>query len=194
MPSWLSTKLVLQAALVLAFAATLSGGIFLLVRMANTGQSIELILPTATATSSTTLKAYITGEVRNPGVYELDTFDRVAELVQAAGGATIDANLDAVNLATRLQDEDHWHIPRVGEAGAGNLCSNGSATEEARLNINTATKEQFVTLPGIGDVRAQAIVAYRDTNGPFGRIEDLLKVSGIGSGTLDGIRDLIEVC
>ncbi len=99
-----------------------------------------------------------------------------------------------------MQDEDHWHIPKVGEAPQATsqasstqaASSRGEATA-SKINLNSADIEQFKTLPGIGDVRAQAIVSYRDANGPFAAIEDILEVQGIGAATLDSIRELIEV-
>lgn len=154
------------------------------------------MVPTPTATEVVVLKVYVTGAVRNPGMYEVQVGDRLADVVAAAGGPAEGADLDAVNLAARVRDEQHWHIPRIGEpveaAGDADRPS-GVVSASGRLDINTATAEELTTLPGIGDVRAEAIVRYRDANGPFMRVEDLLEVEGIGPTTLEAIRDLIEV-
>jgi len=190
-PSWVSVRLLTQAALAVAFAATLSGGVFLLARSANSGGSVELVLPTATSAASVDVQAYITGEVRNPGVYNLGPMSRLVDLIDAAGGTTADADLTGVNLAARVRDEDHWHIPRIGEAAPEN--PGESSGQTLRVDINTASIDELMTLPGIGQVRAQAIFDYREATGPFTRIEDLLLVSGIGPATLDALRDLIEV-
>lgn len=116
-------------------------------------------------------------------------------VIQAAGGATEQANLTAVNLAVRLRDEDHWHIPSWNEAliaAPGDTSLVRNVSRSARININTADAKLLQDLPGIGEVKAQAIVSYRDTNGPFPSVESLLDVPGIGSATLESLRELIE--
>jgi competence protein ComEA len=90
----------------------------------------------------------------------------------------------------RVRDEDHWHIPRVGEKPRPS--SSAQPGVPGKININAATPEVLKTLPGIGDVKAKAIVAHRDTNGSFTKVDDLLRVTGIGPATLAAIRDLIE--
>ena len=108
-----------------------------------------------------------------------------------AGGATQDADLTAINLAVRVKDQDHWHIPVHGESPI--LPTPPSATGPNVIDINSADVEQLKSLPGIGDVKAASIVRYRETNGPYASVEDLLAVRGIGPATLDAIRDLVEV-
>jgi competence protein ComEA len=116
---------------------------------------------------------------------------RLDQVVQAAGGATEDADLAAVNLAARVGDEDHWHVPRQGEEAQPQQASS-SATSQ-KIDLNQADPELLKSLPGIGDVKAQAIISYRQANGPFPNVDALLGVPGIGAATLDGIRDLVEV-
>ena len=106
-----------------------------------------------------------------------------------AGGTTEQADLSQVNLALRVQDEDHFHIPRLGE----NLDAEGANGGDGLLDLNQASAAELATLPGIGPVKAQAIVDYRQEHGPFQRMEDLLLVSGIGSTTLEEVRDLVAV-
>jgi competence protein ComEA len=196
LPFGLTLRMAVQAVLGLAVAVALAGAIFLLVRSGSAGKSIELVVPTPTATEAIVLKVYVTGAVRNPGVYEVQVGDRLAEVLAAAGGPTEGADLDAVNLAARVRDEEHWHIPMVGEAvevAGGSGQSSGVVATSGRLDINAATLDELVGLPGIGDVRAAAIIRYREANGPFTRVEDLLEVEGIGPITLEAIRDFIEV-
>ena len=170
----------------------------LLVRSTTSGGRIEIALPAATASPVVELRVYITGAVRNPGLYSVNEGDRLAQVIEAAGGATEDANLTAVNLALRVADEQHWHIPKVGETVEGGppIQATGGgavATEsvDSRIDINAAGAQLLQSLPGIGEVKAKAIVGYREANGPFATIEDLLQVRGIGSATLDAIRDLV---
>ena len=108
------------------------------------------------------------------------------------GGATEDADLSRVNLALRVRDQDHFHIPRVGEVGVTAPVPT-SADQSGLLNINTATIQQLEALPGIGPVKARAIVDYRQKNGAFERPEQIRQVSGIGPATFEGIQDLIYV-
>ena len=172
---------------VLVLVATAAGIVWLM--RASPDRGIEIVLPDPTATPVVVLKAYISGAVRSPGVYGMSKGDRLAELVEAAGGATDDADLSAVNLAARVEDEDHWHIPRPGETAAAGTVSPVST----RMDINTASTSQLVELPRIGEIIAQRIIDYREANGPFSSVEDLLAVQGIGPDTLAGIRDLVEV-
>lgn len=184
-----SSQLLLAAVVV----ALVSGGVLLLFRQ-SAGGSMEVSLPTATPPP--VLKVYISGAVVNPGVYQVRQGDRLVDLIVAAGGATADADLEAVNLAARLRDADHWRIPRVGEAAASRAArgiQGGAGANNARIDLNSATPELLETLPGIGRVKAEAIVAYREVNGPFSSVEELLEVRGIGPSTLEAIRDLVEV-
>lgn len=133
---------------------------------------------------------WVTGAVASPGVYTLANGPRVADAIAAAGGSTADADLSGLNLAERLRDEQHLDIPRLGEpatpASIG-LRSPGSGL----IDINTATEEQLDELPGIGPAIAGRIVAYREANGPFARIEELARVDGISPAMVDELRALI---
>ena len=188
-----SLRLLSQAILALAIAASAAGVVAILLRDPSPG-AVEIVLPTSTPPSD--VRVYVTGAVNEPGVHLVEEGARLAEAVEAAGGAAPDADLVAVNLAMRVADEDHWHIPRIGEAGPPSTTVPGSADSPSgsdKLDVNSASAEELETLPQIGEVRARDIVAHRDANGPFDTIEDLIEVSGIGPRTLDTIRDLIEV-
>ena len=99
--------------------------------------------------------------------------------------------MSAVNLAARVNDEDHWHVPRTDEAYEADSVQAGPTS--GKVQINSADAKLLEDLPGIGPVKAEPIIRHRETNGPFASVEDLLAVSGIGAATLDAIRDLIEV-
>ena len=123
-------------------------------------------------------------------MYTANEGSRLEELIEAAGGPTEDADLTAINLALRVSDEDHWHIPRVGEP-ARNTAAQVS-TQSKRIDVNSADETLLITLPGIGEVKAQAIIRHREANGPFASPEDLLAVRGIGPATLEAILDLVD--
>ncbi len=196
------TQIVLAAAIV----ASLAGGL-LLVAKSSTGGGIEIVLPTATTQVRQDLKVYITGAVETPGVYEVAEGSRLEDVIAAAGGAIDDADLNAVNLAARVGDGEHWNLPILGEAAASD--SAGPTTQstgglqstagpesagpaQGKIDLNSANASELEELPGIGEVRAGAIVAYRDANGPFANIDAVMDVSGIGPATLEAIRDLVE--
>ena len=188
-----SLRLLSQAVLALAIAASAAGVVAILLRDPSPG-AVEVVLPTSTPPSD--VRVYVTGAVNEPGVHLVEEGARLADAVEAAGGAAPDADLVAVNLAMRVADEDHWHIPRIGEAGPPSTTVSGSADSPGgsdKVDVNSASAEELETLPQIGEVRARDIIAHRDANGPFNTIEDLIEVSGIGPRTLDTIRDLIEV-
>lgn len=155
-----------------------------------------------TATPAPKISVHIKGEVLSPGLYELEEGARLNDAVTAAGGLTENAAEDSINLAMRLHDEDEINIPSKSQAGSSQIVDNPStsASENSgkpsatnKLNINTASVSELDTLLGIGPAYAQAIVDYRDTNGPFGTIEDLMKVSGIGQKRFNDIKDMICV-
>jgi competence protein ComEA len=135
--------------------------------------------PTTAAAPARTVVAHISGAVRNPGLVLLGDPARVADAVGAAGGATIAADLGAINLAAPVRDGDHIVVPAIGESvDAG----------DGLVDLNRATAQDLAKLHGIGPVLAERIVAYRDEHGEFGTIEDLLDVPGIGEAKLALLR------
>ena len=183
-------KLVSQVVLAVAAVAAVAGGLLLLVRDSSSGPGIQIAMPTATVEPVVELNVYVTGAVRKPGVYALGQDSRLAQAIEAAGGATEDADLTAVNLAVRMRDEQHWHIPRVGEVARAPSAQAPAASQ--KIDINSAPVELLKSLPNIGDVRAQAIVSYRTANGSFSSVDALMDVQGIGPATLEAIRDLVD--
>jgi competence protein ComEA len=160
------------------------------------------------ATEITVAEVYVhvCGSVNNPGVYKLRPEARVYEAIEAAGGLRVDAAEEAVNQARMVEDGQKVYVPSAEEVGRGwedspgasgvsDTSGGGVRTEAspAKVNINSATVEELKTLPGIGDAKAQSIVSYRQVNGAFSSIEDLMKVEGIKGGVFDKIKDQITV-
>jgi competence protein ComEA len=147
------------------------------------------------ATPSPSIKVYITGEVNKPGVYDMKDNDRVEDAVKAAGGATELADLTRINLAARVADEMQIIIPPACSPDTGDYIIHASvgSSGSGLININTATKAELETLSGIGPAIAQNILDYRETNGPFTVIEDIMKVSRIGAVTFERIKESITV-
>lgn len=163
--------------------------------MAVDGQRAAEQQPGATATAEFVV-VYISGAVRRPDVYRLPAAARVKDVVLAAGGLADDADADTINLAEHLTDAQHIYVPRQGEMPpAAPAAGNGAtaADQPSLLNINTASAAELEGLPGIGEGFAQRIVEYRAANGPFGSLEDLRNVKGIGPSILDQIIPLVTV-
>lgn len=162
---------------------------------------------------------YICGQVRVPGVYHLAPASRVCDAVEAAGGFSDDAGQEYWNLAAMLSDGQMIYIPTEEEAaqyqemgfgifggmdaGSGSASGTGQSSgtdregsgagETAKIDLNTAGLSQLMTLPGIGESKAQSIIDYREQNGKFKSIEDVMKVDGIKDGLFQKIKDKITV-
>ncbi len=134
------------------------------------------------------ITVHLVGAVQNPGVYQLPPGSRVCDLVEAGGGPSAEADLEAINLARPLFDGEQVAILRPGEAAASNPASSGQ-----KVNINRASLEELQTLPSIGAVRAQRIVEHRDKHGPFTAIEEIMDISGIGTGIFNQIKERITI-
>ena len=144
------------------------------------------------------LVVHVIGAVPRPGVYELPEGSRVRDAIQAAGGTLAQADLSFLNLAAPVEDGQQLDVPFLeGAAPSSPFVERPLATEtiggEELIDINSATAEELDTLPGIGPTTAQKIIDYRDENGPFQAIEDIMNVSGIGPATFEEIQDLITV-
>jgi competence protein ComEA len=151
----------------------------------------------ATTAAGTEVAVHAAGAVARPGLYVLPAGSRVADVVAAAGGPLAEADLDQVNLATKVADGDRVHVPRRGEVvatGAPPPPAGASPTSRpATVDLNAATAEQLEDLPGIGPALAKAIVDHRTRHGRFRTVDGLLEVRGIGPAKLDGLRDLVRV-
>ncbi len=183
-------------------------GIFAFTKASSSEESDDFVIGSETEgsegesetgdTPAREIVVYICGEVNNPGVYTMETGSRVSDLLGKAGGATADADLKCVNLAKELTDAEQITIASVGEAQeAANAQEGAGATPAVSgnglININYADKATLMTLPGIGEVRAEAIISYRDEKGSFKVIEDIKKVSGIKDASFQKIKDLITI-
>lgn len=139
----------------------------------------------------------IKGEVLRPGVYSIQADRRLNDLLILAGGKTQNAELRHINLAKKLKDGDSFYIPFLGEpAGSGYSTGNGasgSEVEKGKIDLNEATREELMTVPGIGPATADNILRYRESAGGFKNIEDLLEVDRIGDKTLEKLKEYLEV-
>ncbi|SDD18454.1 competence protein ComEA [Terribacillus halophilus] len=134
----------------------------------------------------------IKGEVRDPGVYELVADSRVEQAIEAAGGLTEKAEGRSINLAQRITDEQVIYVAGVGEAETL-VQTAGSSDSPDKININQADAEELTELNGVGEAKAQAIIAFREENGPFTSIDQLTEVPGIGEKSLENMKDQISL-
>ncbi len=140
---------------------------------------------------ATSISVHVSGWVVRPGVVEIPDGSIVADAVAAAGGARSGALLDAINLAAPVLAGDQVVVPGPDEEVAVGAPS--GAEDGGHISLNRADATQLQDLPGVGPVLAERIVAYRDANGPFHTVEDLLEVPGIGEAKLAAMRDLLSV-
>lgn len=173
----------------------------------------------ATETNDAPVVVFVCGEVNEPGVYELKPGARISDAVCAAGDFTEDAAYDYLNLAEKINDgikiyvpseEEVWELKEAQKDGLnidylgaglnGNLASAGNTDSTSKsgitngmVNINTATKEEMMTLPGIGEAKAELIISYREENGAFQSPQDIMKISGIKEGLYNKIKEKICV-
>lgn len=151
---------------------------------------IETMAQTATEAVGT-IYVYICGEVMEPGVYEMKAGSRLYELIEAAGGFTDRAATESLNLAEELSDTQMITVWSIDDMLTGEITQ--PVYDDGLVNINTADINELTSLPGIGDVRAQDIISYREENGSFSVPEDIMKVPGIKTSVYEKIKDLIAV-
>ena len=130
----------------------------------------------------------VEGEVKSPGVYTLAIGSRVSDAIKAAGGFSKDAYAPAINQARELSDGEQIVVRSEDEAAE---VFQGS--DDSLVNLNTATKEELMTLPGIGESKATDIISYREAKGGFSAIEDIMKVPGIKTGLFEKIKDKVKL-
>lgn len=144
---------------------------------------------------------YVCGAVKNPGVYYLDEGAIKQDALTVAGGFAEGAAESYVNLAGRITDGERIYFPYLDELDDGisfdeeepESGNDDSAMDDGKVNLNTATKEQLMTLPGIGESKADAIIKYREEHGNFTTVEDVKKVNGIKDGVYNKIKDYAVV-
>lgn len=142
----------------------------------------------------------VKGAVKKPGVYQLQSNSRVHDALEKAGGLTDEADLKSVNQAQKLSDEAVVYVAKVGEnavdvttSAPASATSGTGQAKSALVNLNTATEADFQTISGIGQKRAQDIIAYREANGRFKSVDELKNVSGIGAKTLEKLKEYVTV-
>jgi len=198
--------------LVIGFCLGVIAGVVAMVLGKQTKPTpIVIVPPEPTQTPAPTvtpgpIHVYVNGQVAHPAVYELPPGSDVEQAIAAAGGFKVDANTAVVNLALPLTNGAQVYVPALAEEAAtpeavvtlpdqtgtsGEVA--GQSASGDLININTATAEELDTLPGIGPSTAQKILDYRDENGPFAAIEDIMRVSGIGEAKFNKIKDLITI-
>ncbi|MFQ9967193.1 MAG: DUF655 domain-containing protein [Peptoniphilus sp.] len=140
------------------------------------------------------IMVHISGAVNKPGILRLDSNKRVVDALDLAGGARDDADLDRVNLAARLHDEEKIYIPKVGEVqnNISSLASSPSSSDtSSKININSADLSELTKIPGVGEKTAQKIIDYR-ANKTFSSIEDIKNIPGIGDKKFESMKDYIS--
>lgn len=170
----------------------------------NTAEGTENNTASGKAASDTQADecvVYVCGAVKQPGVYTLPKNSRVYEAIEMAGGLLETAGAEAVNQAEEIFDGQMLRIPTQEEAeafaAAGEPGQNSAAGEadalDGRINLNTATAAELMTLPGIGQSKADSIIAYRTEHGGFSAPEEIMKIEGIKEGVYNRIKDGIKV-
>jgi len=142
--------------------------------------------------NSSLVIVHICGAVNKPGVYSLLQGKRIIDAVQKAGGTTIEADLDKLNLAALLQDGEKILVPKIISPSQNNKQAS-KAEANSLINLNTASQVELDSLPGIGPALAERIITYREQNNSFASVDDLQKVSGIGQKKFLQIKDLVTV-
>ena len=193
------------ASVVIAAVFALTGAYFWGASNASVTE-VEILIPTPAP-----VIVQVVGEVNAPGVYELNAQDRVLTAIEVAGGVTEFADIESTNLAAVVKDGARISVPRVPSApvselsnpidsasGDTNIVSPSTSTSAnganlEQIDLNTATIDQLMSLPGIGQTRANQIIEYRSAVGRFSTLEELLEVNGIGEKTLETIRSRVVV-
>lgn len=137
----------------------------------------------------------IKGEVKKPDVYEINDGSIIRDLINMAGGLTEKANIDGINRAEKLRDNQLIVIPNKDSANNNGtvISTQGGVSSEGIININSASLSELQKINGIGETKAQCIIDYREKNGGFKSIEDIKNVEGIGAKTFDKIKDKISI-
>ena len=169
--------------LVAALQAAGSGAVY---RAAPTARATPAPSPTPSS-----VLVQVVGAVRHPGLVSVPSGARAVDAVAAAGGPTADADESGVNLAGRVVDGQQLVVPRRTRSSHAAVPTPPAAAPSGPVSLSTATPEQLQTLPRIGPAMAARIIAWREANGGFRSVEDLLKVSGIGARTYAGLKDLV---
>ena len=136
----------------------------------------------------------VKGAIKSPGVYEMKLGDRVIDVIEQAGGLHENADSNNINFAMKLVDEMVLYIPIVGEELTPEPTVGGVQNQgDGKVNLNKASEAELQTLTGVGPAKATAIIEYRDQNGGFKKVEEIMEISGIGEKTFEKFKDQITV-
>lgn len=171
----------------------LAAGAILLINSPGRGTPLEL----PPAPTQAPIVVDVSGAVAHPGVYQMPVGSRVEDAIEAAGGLLPEAYAETLNMAAPLTDGSKVLVPIWNEqpssTGGGQTSAGNTVQAGLPVNINTASLESLMSLPGIGEVKAQAIIDYRTEHGPFTAPEDIQNVHGIGPSTYENLKDLITI-
>lgn len=155
------------------------------------------------STDTEEIIVHITGEVTSPGIVSLPKGSRISDAIQASGGLTILADVSKINLAYELKDGQKVYIPSTedeenieyveNDAGENVIVQDKVSSNSSVVDINSATQSELENLPGVGPSTASKIIDYREKNGDFKKIEDIMNVSGIGEAKFNSIKDYITI-
>lgn len=143
----------------------------------------------------------IKGSVKEPGIYSFSSEERVYDVLKRAGGLLEEADSDRINFSAKIEDQQVLYIPAVGEELPEHLDQLASSegkqstadSEPSKININTASPSELQQIPGIGSVKAQEIIRFREENGSFQKVEDLQEISGIGEKTVEKLKNFVTI-
>ena len=185
--------LLIAGALMLCTGCASQSQIYLSTERAESTEDI-LEVQLETESEEKLLYVYVCGAVRTPGVFSFKEGARVWEAIEAAGGFLEDARTDYWNQAMVLNDGEMIYVPRLNEdVEDPDVKANSQDSEDGRIDINTASKEQLMELPGIGESKALQILSYREEHGEFSSTEDIMNVPGIKEAMYSKIKDYIRV-
>jgi competence protein ComEA len=172
----------------------IASALILIISSPRKGEAIQLVAQSTPGN----ITVFVTGAVKNPGIYNLPFGSRATDAVQAAGGMLSSADNTVINLAAPLKDSDKILVPFIPTPLPERMEvipteARPTPSPDRPMNINTAPLEDLDLLPGIGPSKAAAIIAYRDKHGQFKRKEDIQNVTGIGPAIFEQIKDLITI-
>jgi competence protein ComEA len=178
-----------HAFLIGLFAGLISAALILIGNGRLEGKPILLVTPL----DPPGVRVSVRGAVASPGVYRLASGSIVQDLLDAAGGVLPGGDISRLNLAAPLSDGQEVRVATLAPTPAPGTPPATAEDASGKINLNTATRGELESLPGIGPVLAQRIIDYREEHGPFQSVDELLNVDGIGPALLEKIRDLVEV-
>lgn len=143
----------------------------------------------------------IKGSVKEPGIYSFSSEERVYDVLKRAGGLLEEADSDRINFSAKIEDQQVLYIPAVGEELPEHLDQlvspegkqSTADSEPSKININTASPSELQQIPGVGSVKAQEIIRFREENGSFQKVEDLQEISGIGEKTVEKLKNFVTI-